>query len=1080
MGERKDRTLRLTAILAMSFMAVFVFGKTAYAYGETGTYAGQIYWGDGKAARAALLDFPEDVLSDGHGTFYIADTYNNVIRKIDTASTAHTYAGTGAYGERNGAANAAEFALPRGLARDTSGNLYVADTGNNAIRKITTNGSVSTLVSSLSAPEGVHVIGGTLYIADTGSGSIKATGLSGGSVTTIKTGLSAPKKLTSIADDLYVVDDGLNKIMKVNRVNGSTSTFSGSGTSGYKEGTAGTARYQNLRGIVRVGDYFYVSDGNGFSDYVRKVHVSNGTAEAFVDDSRMRVINYPAGMTYYQGNLYVAMAGISTIVRFNATTGEDFRFAGNERFGFASGTGTDALLGRPHDIVMSPDRTYLYLAENNKIRRIVRETAAVDADWVVGSSVDDYIGEGQSGTDVRFSNISGMTIDSTGETLYVVDHWNNRIRKVDIATKRTTLVAGGGNYNTSGSGNGYTEATGSAARFDNPSDITISPDDAWLYVTDTANNRIRKIRIATGATSLVAGSSAGSKDARGSGAQFNAPWGITIDRNGNYLYVADRNNHSIRRIEVATGDVITVAGRGSSGYQEGVRDRAIFSYPLYVEFDNNILYITDNGSHRVRLYDLTANVSKLITGEGVRGFENGSAGTAEFNNLSGLAVDRVGHTLYVADQWNDLIRSVDIAGVAPYAEAAPEISSIGPNTLKKASVTSAEAYLDMSGTGFRHGMTTQFGPYPATTYIKSSTSATVVIPIAQMPTGWYDIKVTNVDGQTDILPVAFTLQDADGSVPDRTYTLDVVDGFLAFPTFFQGGVNVAAGDVDGDGIAEIIAVPQEDGGPQVRIFAKDGTLEGQFFAYDSDYRGGVTLAVGDVDGDGTDEIITGTEVGNFPLIRIFDKRGNMQREFYAFASNIRVGASVAAGDVDGDGKDEIVVTPRQRGGPQVRVFDGNGRVLGQFFAYPSWYRLGLSVAVGKVDDTDREKIIIVPLNVGGPHVRIFDGRGTLEGQFFAYPKEFRIGLSVAAGDVDADGLDEIIVVPTAAGGPHVRSLDPFGNVDAQFFAYGKTTRYGTSVASGDVDGDGVDDIVTGPLAGVANVIPFSSNGIVIQ
>lgn len=1079
MGPRISRFVPTVGFLVMLFMAFFVFAREAQAYGATGTSIGRIYAGDGGAATSALLDFPEDIVTDGSDTFFIADTYNNVIRKIDTAGVISTYAGTGSYGAQNGAATSAEFGLPRGIARDSSGNLYIADTGNNAIRKITPSGSVSTIVSNLSAPEGVTVYGTTLFIAETGSGKILSTGLSGGTVNTVATGLVQPKKIAASDPYLYVADSGAYQVKKVDWRTGAVATLSGSGTAGYLEGTASAARFQNLWGITLVGSTLFVSDGNGLSDYIRKVNISTGATELLVSDSRMQVVNYPAGMTASGNHIYVTMAGLSTVVRFHQVSGADTRFAGSDRFGFTAGIGTDALVGRPHDIVMSPDRTYLYLAENNKIRRIVRATGAVDSDWVVGSSIDDYIGEGLSGTATRFSNISGITINSTGTMLYVVDHWNNRIRSVDIATKTTALIAGGGSFNTSGAGNGYVEGTGDVARFDNPSDIAISPDNSMLYVTDTSNNRIRKIVIATGTTSLVAGGSKGSTDGTGTSALFNAPWGITIDNTGSYLYVADRNNHNIRRIEVGTGKVLTIAGRGSSGYQEGVRDRAVFSFPLYVEFNNNILYITDNGSHRVRLYDLTLNVSKLISGEGVRGYENGAASTAEFNNLSGMAVDRTGHVLYLADQWNDLVRSVDITGPAPYADPAPELSAVTPNSLKKANA-GTQAYLDITGSNFRHGMTTQFGPHPATTFIKSATSATVVIPTGQMATGWYDVKVTNVDGQSDILPLAFKLLESDGSVPSRTFTLEVVDGFLAFPTFFQAGVNVAAGDVDGDGSAEIIVAPQEGGGPQVRVFSYDGTVESQFFAYASTYRGGVTVAAGDVNGDGVDEIITGTEIGNAPQVRIFNKRGTLQKEFFAYPSELRIGISVAAGDIDGNGVDEIAVAPRLRGGPNVRVFNGQGKVLGQFFAYPQTFRLGLSLAIGNVDSEPREEIIVVPLNVGGPHVRIFDGRGTLEGQFFAYPSTFRIGLSVAAGDVDNDGLDEIIVVPAANGGPHVRSLSARGAVEAQFFAYGKTTRYGTSVASGDVDGDGVDDIVTGPLAGVANVIPFSASGIVIQ
>ncbi len=129
--------------MPVAFIALVVFclwpAIASATYGDTTTYSGVLYDGDGADKMQAYFDFPEDVKINSSGEFFIADTYNNVIRKIDTSNVVSTVAGTGSYGSADGAATtAAEFALPRGVAFDGSGNLYVADTANNSIRKIIT------------------------------------------------------------------------------------------------------------------------------------------------------------------------------------------------------------------------------------------------------------------------------------------------------------------------------------------------------------------------------------------------------------------------------------------------------------------------------------------------------------------------------------------------------------------------------------------------------------------------------------------------------------------------------------------------------------------------------------------------------------------------------------------------------------------------------------------------------------------------------------------------------------------------------------------------------------------------------
>ena len=132
-------------------------------------------------------------------------------------------------------------------------------------------------------------------------------------------------------------------------------------------------------------------------------------------------------------------------------------------------------------------------------------------------------------------------------------------------------------------------------------------------------------------------------------------------------------------------------------------------------------------------------------------------------------------------------------------------------------------------------------------------------------------------------------------------------GFFAYANSFRGGVNVAIGDLNGDGIKEIITGAGYNGGPHVRVFRKDGILINPgFFAYDSSFRGGVNVAVGDVDGDEIDEIVTGPGLGGSPLARVYDRNGNLKTEFYIFDSTDRDGLEVITADINDDGIDEIL------------------------------------------------------------------------------------------------------------------------------------------------------------------------------
>lgn len=299
--------------------------------------------------------------------------------------------------------------------------------------------------------------------------------------------------------------------------------------------------------------------------------------------------------------------------------------------------------------------------------------------------------------------------------------------------------------------------------------------------------------------------------------------------------------------------------------------------------------------------------------------------------------------------------------------------------------------------------------------------------------------------------VAKVLTAASGGVPAEVGVFDRTGlrqlSVTPWPAPFKIGANLTSGDVDGDGAAEIIIAPSQSGGPEVKIYSLTGTLLGRFMAYAASYRGGVNLASGDVDGDGTDEIITGTSTGRAAHIRVFNGRGQLENQFFAFPESFRLGINLASGDVDNDGQSEIVAAPVDSAGPHVRIFNGRGQLEGQFFAYPQTYRLGLNLTVADLDGNGVGEIITAPNHQATAHVRIFDRQGSVQGQFFAYPTFFRGGVSLAAGDVNADGFDEIITAPASSGGPQVRVFNGAGQAQNQFFVKDSAWRGGLSVAS---------------------------------
>jgi len=274
---------------------------------------------------------------------------------------------------------------------------------------------------------------------------------------------------------------------------------------------------------------------------------------------------------------------------------------------------------------------------------------------------------------------------------------------------------------------------------------------------------------------------------------------------------------------------------------------------------------------------------------------------------------------------------------------------------------------------------------------------------------------------------------------------------------------------------DIIVVGADAGaGPHVKVFdANTLNLKFDFAAYESKFRGGIRVATGDVNGDGIPDIITAPGTGRAPQVQVFDGlSGQLLRSFLGFEKTFLGGVFVAAGDVNGDGRADVVVG-RGNGNSQVRAFSGaDGAILQSFFAY-SGFNGGVHVAAGDVNGDGHADIITAPAGgMSGPQVKVFDGKnGALLQSFFAYAPNFHGGVFVAAGDVNGDGKDDIITGAGKGGFPHVKVFDAatLQAIDS-FFAYAPNFAGGVRVAVGDVNGDGIPDIITGAGSGAAQKV----------
>ncbi|TAE31352.1 MAG: hypothetical protein EAZ92_02995, partial [Candidatus Kapaibacterium sp.] len=599
---------------------------------------------------AAQFRFPRGIVSDGTNLF-VAESH--AIRKIVIATgVVTTFAGSGTAGFADGTGVAAQFNNPGSLVMDGAGNIYVADEGNHRIRAITSGGVVSTIAGSGTA------------------GNTDGTGAAAQFNSPVALALRG-------SDTLYVATVNGHRIRTIKISTQVVTTLAGS-TAGLTDGIGAAAQFNAPRGLAYDGlGTLYVAEQ--FNTRIRSISTFNGatstvtgTVAAGHVDGTLAVAQFRqlTGLVWDAGNLYVfdeqnhrirkIAPAVPTITSFLPASAYPMQVV--------TITGTN-LTGASQVQFNGVNAAWFSVDSPTQLRAVVPTGAGTGTISVTtfggtatsGSSltitpapqVSTFIGDGVAGSVNAVGGAAQMNrplqMCKVGGDLYVVEVNGNVVRKVNIATGTVTTFAGSGVA-------GFANGTGTAAQFTQP--IGIVSDGTNLFVAEKGNHVIRKIVIATGVVTTFAGSvgSPGFANGTGLAAQFNIPCGLAIDGSGT-MYLADAMNHRIRVITPG-GVVTTLAGSGTAGNADGTGAAAQFNRPLSValgEADN--LYVSTEVGHHIRRIIISTQVVTTLAGSGVAGFADGTGAAAQFNTTDGLAFDGTG-TLYVADLQNNRIRSI--------------------------------------------------------------------------------------------------------------------------------------------------------------------------------------------------------------------------------------------------------------------------------------------------------------------------------------------------------------------------------------------------------------------------------------
>jgi len=625
--------------------------------------------GDGGPATDARLDSPRGVSVDQAGNIYIADTNNNRIRRV-TAGIITTAGGGGnppsGIGD-GGAATMARLNSPYGVAVDASGNIYIADRDYHRIRKVT-SGIITTVAGTsggggfagdggpataaqLNSPRGIFVDNsGDIFIADTDNHRIRKVTVATGTINTVAGsfgwgdfsgdgGLATEARFNNPrsvfvnnAGNIFIADTDNNRIRKVMIATGIITTIAGTGTAGYGVGGQATsAQINHPTGVwaKSTGELIFSDTDNSC---LRKVDTAN-IISTFPQTTQRLELNDPKGISSYYDADY--------------------------------------------------KRLLVFIADRDRHRIRMFDAATNIMVHLAGTGAAGFSGDNSSALNAQLNGPEGIaTFYDAGQQklfLYIADTVNNRIRKVEVATLpeninntvigNITTVAGGGN----------------AMEHENPLQIKLlSPKGVFvdaarkIYIADTGNHKIRMVSTG-GIATIEVGTGTGGFSGDGglaTDAKLNAPARVCLDAAGN-LYIADTNNNRIRKVTAADKFIMTIVGGGNP--LSGVGDEepatsAKLNLPEDVAVDGaGNIYIADTGNHTQRIVNIHANpptIHKLAGVDGTSGYngDNQPAVTARLDGPAGIALGqtKAGGRIFISDANNNRIRML-------FLKTAPEV-----------------------------------------------------------------------------------------------------------------------------------------------------------------------------------------------------------------------------------------------------------------------------------------------------------------------------------------------------------------------------------------------------------------------
>lgn len=663
--------------------------------GKISTFAGNGKFGnsgDGGAAIDAEFGNPTGLAFDSAGNLYVSDSLYSVVRKISTTGTITAFAGSGraGYSGDNGPATSAELNNPSGIAADSKGNLYIADFYNNVIRKVAAgSGTITTVAGNgygasqyhggfsgdggpataaeLYWPYAVAVdSAGNLYIDDQLNWNIRKVTASSGIINTVAgngtecnsvSGDGGPATSDALcyplgvsvdaAGNIYISDsDRVRKVMSGNPPSAATDAPQFS----VPEGSYGVPQTVTISDDTPGASIYITMDGKpvttASTGYQGPIAVT-GTVNIQAVAVAPGFLASPAVTTSY--TITSPPTAVISTVAGNGSSG----------YGGDGGLATSASIGIPTAVALdSKGNFYISDAENEVIRKVSATTGVITT--VAGSGIPGYSGDGGPATGAELSYPIGLAIDSSGN-LYIAEYWNCVIRKVTASTGIISTVAGKyGSCSYSGDG---VAATAASLRY--PEGVALD-SVGNLYIADTQNNLVREVSAATGLISTIAGVPNGLGSTGDGGpatkALLNFPSALAFDGSGN-LFIADTQNYRVREVEASTGIITTVVGNGDSGTtgDGGLALNAqIVDGSLALDASGDI-YL-GGGVYKVREISASTGMISSVAGNGIFGFsgDGGSATVAEMGTAQGVVVDAQGN-LYIADQGNNRIRKVTFA-----------------------------------------------------------------------------------------------------------------------------------------------------------------------------------------------------------------------------------------------------------------------------------------------------------------------------------------------------------------------------------------------------------------------------------